>query len=105
MVNRIVEVPIDLDDIDEDDLVEYLLDRGCLVEKKPFFDADSDSDDDSDSGIVIDTGYNGQAKSVVRYINDNGEETLLKEVIYEFLGMGHFNDVDTLCEELKKRLS
>lgn len=105
MVNRIVEVSIDLDDIDEDDLVEYLEDRGYLVEKELFFDADSDSDDDSDSGIVIDTGYNGQAKSVVRYINDNGEETLLKEVLYEYLGMGHFNDVDTLCEELKKRLS
>lgn len=103
MVNRIVEVPIDLDDIDEDDLVEYLEDRGYLVEKEPFLDADSD--DDSDSGIVIDTGYNGQAKSVVRYINDNGEETLLKEILYEFLGMGHFNDVGTLCEELKKRLS
>lgn len=87
MVNRIVEVPIDLDDIDEDD----------LVEKKDL------SSDDSNS--AIDTGYNGQAKSVVRFINDNGEETLLKEVIYEFLGMGHFNDVDTLCEELKKRLS
>lgn len=105
MVNRIVEVPIDLDDIDEDDLLEYLEDRGFLVEKEPFLDADSDSDDDSDSGIVIDTGYNGQAKSVVRYINDNGEDTLLKEVLYEYLGMGHFNDVDTLCEELKKRLS
>lgn len=105
MVNRIVEFPIDLDDIDEDDLVEYLEDRGYLVEKYPFLDADADSDDDSDSGIVIDTGYNGQAKSVVRYINDNGEETLLKEILYEFLGMGHFNDVDTLCEELKKRLS
>lgn len=34
MVNRIVEVPIDLDDIDEDDLVEYLEDRGYLVEKE-----------------------------------------------------------------------
>ena len=87
MVNRMVEVPIDLDDIDEDDLVEK----------------ENLSSDDSDS--AIDTGYNGQAKSVVRYINNNGEETLLKEVIYEFLGMGHFNDVDTLCEELKKRLS
>lgn len=97
MVNRIVEVPIDLDDIDEDDLVEYLEDCGYLVEKKDL------SSDDSNS--AIDTGYNGQAKSVVRFINDNGEETLLKEVIYEFLGMGHFNDVDTLCEELKKRLS
>lgn len=97
MVNRIVEVPIDLDDIDEDALVEYLEDRGYLVEKKDL------SSDDSNS--AIDTGYNGQAKSVVRFINDNGEETLLKEVIYEFLGMGHFNDVDTLCEELKKRLS
>lgn len=97
MVNRILEVPIDLDDIDEDDLVEYLEDRGYLVEKKDL------SSDDSNS--AIDTGYNGQAKSVVRFINDNGEETLLKEVIYEFLGMGHFNDVDTLCEELKKRLS
>lgn len=97
MVNRIVEVPVDLDDIDEDDLVEYLEDRGYLVEKKDL------SSDDSNS--AIDTGYNGQAKSVVRFINDNGEETLLKEVIYKFLGMGHFNDVDTLCEELKKRLS
>lgn len=93
MVNRIVEVPIDLDDINEDDLVEYLEDRGYLVEKEDL------SSDDSD------TGYNGQAKSVVRYINDNGEETLLKEVLYEYLGMGHFNDVDTLCEELKKKLS
>ena len=37
MVNRIVEVLIDLDDIDEDDLVEYLEDRGYLVEKEPFF--------------------------------------------------------------------
>lgn len=97
MVNRIVEVQIDLDDIDEDALVEYLEDRGYLVEKEDF------SSDDGNS--TIETGYNGQAKSVVRYINDNGEETLLKEVIYEFLGMGHFNDVDTLCEELKKRLS
>lgn len=97
MVNRIVEVPIDLDDIDEDDLVEYLEYRGYLVEKEDL------SSDDGNS--AIDAGYNGQAKSVVRYINDNGEETLLKEVIYEFLGMGHFNDVDTLCEELKKRLS
>ena len=97
MVNRIVEVQIDLDDIDEDDLVEYLEDRGYLVEKEYL------SSDDGNS--AIDTGYNGQAKSVVRYINDNGEETLLKEVIYEFLGMGHFNDVDTLCEELQKRLS
>lgn len=87
MVNRIVEVPIDLDDINEDD----------LVEKEDL------SSDDSDS--AIDTGYNGQAKSVVRYINDNGEETLLKEVLYEYLGMGHFNNVDTLCEELKKKLS
>lgn len=97
MVNRIVEVPIDLDDINEDDLVEYLEDRGYLVEKEDL------SSDDSDS--AIDTGYNGYAKSVVRYINDNGEETLLKEVLYEYLGMGHFNDVDTLCEELKKKLS
>lgn len=97
MVNRIVEVPIDLNDIDEDDLVQYLEDRGYLVEKGNL------SSDDSNS--AIDTGYNGQAKSVVRYINDNGEETLLKEILYEFLGMGHFNDVDTLCEELKKRLS
>jgi hypothetical protein len=97
MVNRIVEVPIDLDDIDEMTSFEYLEDRGYLVEKKDL------SSDDSNS--AIDTGYNGQAKSVVRFINDNGEETLLKEVIYEFLGMGHFNDVDTLCEELKKRLS
>lgn len=95
MVNRIVEVPIDLDDINEDDLVEYLENRGYLVEKEDL------SSDDS----AIDTGYNGQAKSVVRYINDNGEETLLKEVLYEYLGMGHFNDVDTLCEELKKKLS
>lgn len=97
MVNRVVEVPIDLDDIDEYDLVEYLEDRGYLVEKKNL-----SSDDDISA---IDTGYNGQAKSIVRYMNDNSEETLLKEVIYEFLGMGHFNDVDTLCEELKKRLS
>lgn len=97
MVNRMVEVPIDLDDIDEDDLVEYLENRGYLVEKEDLSSNDADS--------AIDTGYNGQAKSVVRYINNNGEETLLKEVIYEFLGMGHFNDVDTLCEELKKRLS
>lgn len=97
MVNRVVEVPFDLDDIDEDDLVEYLEDRGYLVEKEDL------SSDDSNS--AIDAGYNGQAKSVVRYINDNGEETLLKEVLYEYLGMGHFNDVDTLCEELKKRLS
>lgn len=97
MVNRIVEVQFDFDDIDEYDLVEYLEDRGYLVEKENL------SSDDGNS--TIDTGYNGQAKSVVRYINDNGEETLLKEVIYEFLGMGHFNDVDTLCEELKKRLS
>ena len=99
MVNRIVEVQIDLDDFNEDDLVEYLEKRDYLVEKKTCFEADSDS------GIAIDTGYNGQAKSVVRYINDNGEETLLKEVLYEYLGMDHFNDVDTLCEELKKRLS
>lgn len=97
MVNRIVEVPIYLDDIDEDDLVEYLEDRGYLVEKEDLSSNYADS--------AIETGYNGQAKSVVRYINDNSEETLLKEVLYEFLGMGHFNDVDTLCEELKKRLS
>ena len=97
MVNRIVEVPIDLDDIDEDDLVEYLEDRGYLVEKEDLSNNDGNS--------AIETGYNGQAKSVVRYINDNGEETLLKEVLYEFLGMAHFNDVDTLCAELKKRLS
>lgn len=97
MVNRIVEVPIDLDDIDEDDLVEYLEDHGYLVEKEDL------SSDDSNS--AIETGYNGKAKSVVRYIYNNGEETLLKEVLYEYLGMGHFNDVDTLCEELKKRLS
>lgn len=87
----------DLDDIDEDDRVEYLEDRGYLVEKEDL------SSDDGNS--AIDTVYNGQAKSVVRYINNNGEETLLKEVLYEYLGMGHFNDVDTLCEELKKRLS
>jgi|GEM_PF-1140616 hypothetical protein len=105
MVNRTVEVPIDLDDINEDDLVKYLEDRGYLVEKEPSLCDDSDDDGDDDSGFVIDTGYNGQAKSVVRYINDNGEDTLLKEVLYEYLGMGHFNDVDTLCEELKKRLS
>lgn len=93
----VVKVSIDLDDIDEYDLVEYLEDRGYLVEKENL------SSDDSNS--AIDTGYNGQAKSVVIYINDNGEETLFKEVLYEYLGMGHFNDVDTLCEELKKRLS
>lgn len=84
----VVKVSIDLDDIDEYDLVEYLEDRGYLVEKENL------SSDDSNS--AIDIGYNGQAKSVVRYINDNGEETLFKEVLYEYLGMGHFNDVDTL---------
>lgn len=34
MVNRIVEVQIDLDDFNEDDLVEYLEKRDYLVEKK-----------------------------------------------------------------------
>lgn len=54
MVNRVVEVPIDLDDIDEYDLVEYLEDCGYLVEKENL-----SSDDDISA---IDTGYNGQAK-------------------------------------------
>lgn len=47
----VVKVSIDLDDIDEYDLVEYLEDRGYLVEKENL------SSDDSNS--AIDTGYNG----------------------------------------------
>lgn len=91
-----VEVNVDLDDFDIDDLIEYVRDEGYRVcgdgkRKRAYYE-------------IEDEAYNGEVKSICQYINDNGGVSLLKEVLYEYLGMGHFNDVDALCEELKKRL-
>lgn len=91
-----VEVNVDLDDFNIDDLIEYVRDKDYKVF--------GDGEDDDNFRKIDDNGYNGLAKFVCRYINDNEGDSLLKEVLYEYLGMGHFNDVDALCEELKKRL-
>lgn len=91
-----VEVNVDLDDFDIDDLIEYVRDEGYQVS--------GNGVGDDDFRLIDDNGYNGAAKFVCQYINDNEGDSLLKEILYEYLGMGHLNDVDALCEELKKRL-
>lgn len=97
MVLTNLNVSIDLDDIETDDMISYLKSRGYFIKKFVTMRDDEYSN--------LESKFNDRVKSVVKFINDNGEETLLKEVLYEYLGMGHFNDVDTLCEELKKKLS
>ena len=87
-----VEVDVDLDDFDIGDLIEHVKEKGYHVFG------------DDDFREIYDDGYNGLAKFICRYINDNEGDSLLKDVLYEYLGMGHFKDVDALCEELKKRL-
>lgn len=91
-----VEVDVDLDDFNIDDLIEYVRDKGYKVF--------GDGEGDGNYRKIDDSRYNGTAKFVCRYINDNEGDSLLKDVLYEYLGMGLFNDVDALCEELKKRL-
>lgn len=87
-------VTVTLDEFDIDELVDYLKEEGYTV-----IEEDCDV-----SRVICDDGYNGPAKFVCKYINDNGGDSLLKEILYEYLCMGHFNDVDALCKELKKRL-
>lgn len=97
MVLTNLNVSIDLDDIETDDMISSLKGRGYFIKKFVLMRDDEYSN--------LEANFNGRVKSVVKFINDNGENSFLKEVLYEYLGMGHFNDVDTLCEELKKRLS
>lgn len=96
MATTTVEVQIDLDDLDEDVLVEYLKDRGYYVGYKPL--------EEEDNSDLTDYSPFFRAKDVATFINNNGDDNLLKEVLYEYLGMGHFNEIDALCNELKRRL-
>lgn len=97
MVLTNLNVSIDLADIETGDMISYLKGRGYFIKRFVSMRDDEYSN--------LETKFNDRVKSVVKFINDNGENSFLKEVLYEYLGMGHFNDVDTLCEELKKRLS
>lgn len=103
MATTTVEVQIDLDDLDEDVLVEYLKDHGYYVGDKPL-EEDDDEEEKKDDSDLTDYSLFFRAKDVATFINNNGDDSLLKEVLYEYLGMGYFNEIDALCDELKRRL-
>lgn len=80
----IVSIDVDFDQFETIDLIEEIENRGfkCVEENKtiPFED-------------------------VKQFVRENNDSEKIKELLYEYAGIGHFNDLDTLLQVVKEKLS
>ena len=79
-----ISIDVDLDQLETMDLIEEIESRGfkCVEENKtiPFED-------------------------VKKFVRENNDSEKIKELLYEYAGIGHFNDLDTLLQVVKEKLS
>lgn len=79
-----ISIDVDLDQFETIDLIEEIESRGfkCVEENKtkPFED-------------------------VKHFVRENYDSEKIKELLYEYAGIGHFNDLDTLLQVVKEKLS
>lgn len=84
-----VTVELDFDDLDFEDILEYVEEEGFKVFEKKELDNMLLKDDK-----VQKWGRTLRTK----------DDDFVRDLIYEYLGMGHFNDWSAVCDELKARL-
>ncbi len=80
-----INVDVDLDDFEIDDLIEYVEGEGYTVTK----------------------GYNVKEKDddvALKLLSKSLSEHDLKDLLYEYTGMGHFNSFGEVCERLHELL-
>lgn len=84
-----VTVELDFDDLDFEDILEYVEEEGFEVfEKKELENMLLKDDKVQKWGRTLRTK----------------DDDFVRDLIYEYLGMGHFNDWSAVCDELKARL-
>jgi hypothetical protein len=82
-------INVDFDEIDIDDFIEYLEDKGYRIDEP-----ESEEEEEEVEQTV---------KSLSQTLRTKDDD-FVRDLIYEYLGMGHFNDWSAVCDELKARL-
>lgn len=84
-----VTVELDFDDLDFEDILKYVEEEGFeVLEKKELENMLLKDDKVQKWGHILHTK----------------DDDFVRDLIYEYLGMGHFNDWSAVCDELKARL-
>ena len=84
-----ITVALDFDDLDFEDVLQYVKEEGFKVlEKKELENMLLKDDKVQKWGRILRTK----------------DDSFVRDLIYEYLGMGHFNDWSAVCDELKARL-
>ncbi len=84
-----VTVELDFDDLDFEDILKYVEEEGFeVLEKKELENMLLKDDKVQKWGRILRTK----------------DDSFVRDLIYEYLGMGHFNDWSAVCDELKARL-
>ena len=81
-------INVDFDEIDIDDFIEYLEDKGYRIDEP-----ESEEEEEVEQTV----------KSLSQPLRTKDDD-FVRDLIYEYLGMGHFNDWSAVCDELKARL-
>lgn len=83
-----VTVELDFDDLDFEDILKYVEEEGFeVLEKKELENMLLKDDKVQKWGHILRTK----------------DDDFVRDLIYEYLGMGHFNDWSAVCDELKAR--
>lgn len=86
---RNVTVELNFDDLDFEDILKYVEEEGFeAFEKKELENMLLKDDKVQKWGRILRTK----------------DDDFVRDFIYEYLGMGHFNDWSAVCDELKARL-
>lgn len=84
-----ITVELNFDDLDFEDIINYVEEEGFKVlEKKELENMLLKDDKVQKWGHILCTK----------------DDDFVRDLIYEYLGMGHFNDWSAVCDELKTRL-
>lgn len=84
-----ITVALDFDNLDFEDIIKYVEEEGSKVILKEDLDAVPLKNDGAKKwGHILCTK----------------DDDFVRDLIYEYLGMGHFNDWSAVCDELKARL-
>lgn len=82
-------INVDFDEIDIDDFIEYLEDKGYRIDEP-----EPEEEEEEVEQTVKSLSQTPRTK----------DDDFVRDLIYEYLGMGHFNDWSAVCDELKTRL-
>lgn len=81
-------INVDFDEIDIDDFIEYLEDKGYRIDEP-----EPEEEEEVEQTV----------KSLSQTLRTKDDD-FVRDLIYEYLGMGHINDWSAVCDELKTRL-